>query len=89
MTFFICVPPGSLKIVCIDTGYNFPNLCIPNIIICKPLCYNLHSFELFAYPGNSLPTPGTFCVPLGLKNPRMRNPVLEDDIMAKKDFSML
>ena len=57
-------PLITLRVFQISPGYNFPNLHTPNIIIYKPLCYNLHSLELFAYP-------------LRLKYPRLRNPGLK------------
>ena len=49
----------------VPPGYNFPNLFTPNIIICIPLCYNLHTLELFVYPWNFLSTPWGSSIPGG------------------------
>ena len=70
--FFICVPLlHTLKTFSIPLGYTFPNLCTPIIIICIPLCYNLHTLELFAHPLE------LFACPLGLNYSRFRNPDLD------------
>ena len=46
-------------------GYNFHHQSTPDMVICIPLCYNLHTLGLFGYP-------------VGLKYPSFRNPVLHD-----------
>ena len=70
--FSSAYPLCTLGTFRVPPGYNFSDPRTPNIITCIPLCFNLQTLELFAYPLE------LFSYPLGLKYPRLRTPALDE-----------